>query len=190
MAISKIPVFFVEDRYQSTITNPYMSILDNLEIGLPQGSVVGSFGYRHCISPFEDSNPLYSSLDPNSTNSQLLSKANIKTLSIWLDKLNEQAHRKKKWINKPWLKWKRPPFKETIHHSEEYDLVRLQWTSTCILIRCSLCDSKPMFLNLVIFSGAYLVNSTVSGYGVSKDASHLTRITKTGLLPQNLLRSP
>ena len=104
---------YFKDRYQRTLINDEMSNQDELEIGLPQGSGAGPFGYKSYTKPmgqlirslcldilyhmFADDNQLYNSLSPNSLDSQLAAKASIEhcinALSKWLHinqlKLNE-----------------------------------------------------------------------------------------------------
>ena len=104
---------YFTDRSQRVVINGDMSSTDELEIGLPQGSGAGPFGYKAYTKPighliktllldlayhmFTDDNQLYNALSPNSITSQLNAKSDlegcISVLSKWLFenrlKLNE-----------------------------------------------------------------------------------------------------
>ena len=95
---------YFKARAQRIAINGEMSTTDELEIGLPQGSGAGPFGYKTYTKPigyiikmlayhinynmFADDNQLHNALSPNSVSSQLTAKANLEycitVLSKWL----------------------------------------------------------------------------------------------------------
>ena len=97
---------YFRNRQQRTVIKGEMSDIDLLEIGLPQGSGAGPFGYKAYTKPigylirclkleilyhmFADDNQLYNSLNPKSLAAQLTAKNNIESciaaLSKWLHK--------------------------------------------------------------------------------------------------------